>query len=88
LVDRILRPKDPDPDSVGFGFVPSTSHDRGAVFDDMATFFICCHTKAAHGVDLTVDVVSVIPQKAVACQTADEDAKVFPAKCTLMAIAV
>jgi hypothetical protein len=25
LVDRILRPKDPDPDSVGFGFVPSTN---------------------------------------------------------------
>jgi hypothetical protein len=25
LADRILRLKDPDPDSVGFGFVPSTS---------------------------------------------------------------
>jgi hypothetical protein len=25
FVDQILRPKDPDPDSVGFGFVPSTT---------------------------------------------------------------
>jgi hypothetical protein len=25
LAYRILRPKDPDPDSVGFGFVPSTN---------------------------------------------------------------
>jgi hypothetical protein len=25
LADRILRPKDPDPDSVGFVFVPSTT---------------------------------------------------------------
>jgi hypothetical protein len=31
LTDRILRPKDPDPDSVRFGFVPSTN--RSAIVE-------------------------------------------------------
>jgi hypothetical protein len=28
LADRILRPKDPDTDSVGFGFVPSSKLNK------------------------------------------------------------
>jgi hypothetical protein len=32
LTDRILRPKDPDSDSVGFGFVPSPKLARAELF--------------------------------------------------------